>query len=83
MKNQKNFYIVRFYLNNECYLAMNISKSDAQDFAEYFEDAQENQAGGMNTWFRVDVSPSRKEYIQAVFKNAESDHNFVLSPIKL
>ena len=83
MKNQKNFHIVRFYLNNECYLAMNITKRDAQDFADHFEKAHENEAGGITTWFRVDVSPSRKDYIQAVFMNAESDENFVVSPIKL
>jgi hypothetical protein len=83
MKNKNNFYIVRFYFNNECYCAINITKRDAEDFAEHFEDAHENEAGGITTWFRVDVAKRYKDLVQGVIKNADSDENIVVSPIKL
>jgi hypothetical protein len=82
MKNKKNYYIVRFYLDGKICSALSIMKKDAIQFQEFYEQAHENEAGGITTWFRVDVSPRYKEFIENTIKNAESDENFVVSPTK-
>lgn len=61
MKNKKNFYIVRFYLNGKVYSALSIKKKDAVQFREFFENAHENKAGGTTLWFRVDIDPECKK----------------------
>ena len=57
MKTQKNFYIVRYYLNDEVKVALTISKSQAKSFTKFFEDVHTNEAGGITTWFRVNLDP--------------------------
>ena len=56
----ENFYIVRFYLNNEVKVAIRINKKDAGQYIPFFEDIQENMTGGITTWFRVDLDPKQE-----------------------
>ena len=58
MKNN-NFYIVRFYLNNEVKVAIRISKKDAKNYLPFFEDVHPNEGGGITTWYRVDLDPNQ------------------------
>ena len=56
----KNFYIVRFFLNNEVKVAITISKKDVPQYRDFFDDMKENMTGGITTWFRVDLDPKQE-----------------------
>ena len=56
----KNFYIVRFFLNNEVKVAISINKTEAKKYKDFFDDVAHNEAGGTTTWFRVDLDPNQK-----------------------
>jgi hypothetical protein len=63
MKNKKNFYIVRFYLNGKINSALSILRKDAIQFARFYENSQENEAGGTTYWFRIDIDPNFRNFL--------------------
>lgn len=73
MKTQ-NFYIVRFYLNNEVKVAIRISKKDAKKYTPFLEDIHDNEGGGITTWFRVDLNPNQEWFFDR--NNSTQDIHF-------
>jgi hypothetical protein len=69
----KNFYIVRFYLNGKVHCALSIKKKDEVQFKNFYEHEHENEAGGITTWFRVDLDPK-----QEWFSNRENSTDQIL-----
>lgn len=57
MKNKKNFYISRFYINDVCVKALSITKKASTNLWDYHEASKENEAGGITHWFRVNIDP--------------------------
>ena len=60
MKNQtKNFFIVRYFVNNECIKGTKISKKEAINMMGagiYPTTTAENEAGGHTLWFDLDIA---------------------------
>jgi hypothetical protein len=61
MKSKKNFYMLRFYLNGECFKALSIMKKETTELWQFFEDMHDNEAGGVTYWFRIDIDPTFKK----------------------
>lgn len=57
---QKNFFIVRYYVNDVCEFAVEITQKQAPQFRKYWENVYENEAGGMTNWFRIDIDSEKK-----------------------
>ena len=60
MKNQtKNFFIIRYFVDNKCIKGMKISKKEAINMMNagiYPTDTAENEAGGHTLWFDLDIA---------------------------
>lgn len=60
MKNKtKNFFIVRYFVNNECIKGTKISKKEAINMMNvgiYPTSTAENEAGGYTLWFDLDIA---------------------------
>lgn len=63
MKNKKNFYIIRFYLNGKIHSALSIQKKDRVQFYPFMESINDNEVGGTTTWFRIDIDPNFKNFL--------------------
>jgi hypothetical protein len=57
MKNQKNFHIVRYYLNDEVQFATSLTETQAVQYGDYVETLGRNEAGGLTIWYRMDIQP--------------------------
>ena len=60
MKNKKNFYIVRYYLNDEVQWGTMLTRKQASQYSGYIEQLSENEAGGLTMWFRIDIQPKNQ-----------------------
>jgi hypothetical protein len=64
MKNTiKNFYIVRYFIDNKCVKGTKITKKEALNMMSsgiYPTDTTENNAGGFTLWFDLDISIRKK-----------------------
>jgi hypothetical protein len=60
MKKQKNFHIVRYYLNDEVQFATSLTEPQAVQYGNYVETLARNEAGGLTIWYRMDIQPSNK-----------------------
>lgn len=59
MKN-KNFHIVRHYLNGNVMFAVQLTSKQAKQYEDYLELAYENEAGGMTYWYHIDIEPTQE-----------------------
>ncbi len=57
---QKNFHIVRYYLNDEVQFATSLTQSQSRQYRKYTEDIHHNEAGGITVWYRINIQPSNK-----------------------
>jgi hypothetical protein len=57
---KKNFYIVRYYLNDEVQFATSLTRSQSRQYLQYTENIHHNEAGGLTIWYRMDIQPSNK-----------------------
>ena len=60
MKKKKDFFIVRYFLNDEVEFAHEISRKDIRKFVGYTEEMSMNNAGGVTVWFRIDIQPKEE-----------------------
>jgi len=64
MKNTtKNFFIVRYFINNECIKGTKITKKEALNMMSsgiYPTNTAENNVGGFTIWFDLDISIRKK-----------------------
>ena len=60
MKNtKKNFFIIRYFINDKCIKATFTTKKDANHMMSVGispTSTSENEAGGITTWFDLDIT---------------------------
>lgn len=59
MKN-KNFHIVRHYLNGNIKFSVNLTEEQAELYEDYFLFSYENEDGGLTYWYQIDIEPSQE-----------------------
>jgi len=55
MNKKKNFHIVRHYEYGKVQFATQLTKKQATQYLPYFEQAHNNEAGGLTMWYRIDI----------------------------